>query len=98
MYSPSVELWEGRIRTDELGHAVHHPLNGPYYSGTERVGTSYGHLTFAGHDLDKSDILDDVRVFHLEFYGEPPHLRDREAWADPLRAKALRRLSPDGYA
>jgi len=57
---------------------------------------SYGHLTFGGHDLDKSTILDDVRIFYLEFRGEPEETNDREAWADNLRADVLNRLTSNG--
>ncbi len=92
-----VSLSEDRIVTRE-GQIIHHPLNGPYRSSSGQDRPSYGHLTFGGHDLDKSALFDDVKVFYLEFYGEPDHLLDREAWADPLRVAILERLSPNSHS
>lgn len=97
-YKPEIALWKDEIAKNEQGHITHHPLNSIYYYSAKSKGTSYGHLTFAGHDLAESDLFDDVQVFHLEFFGEPLHILDREAWADPLRADILRRLSPDHHA
>jgi hypothetical protein len=83
-----VHLWEDKIEKDENGKIIHHPLNSRY-----GFGSSHGHLTFGGHNLDKSQKLDDVRVFYLEFYGEPKETHDREEWADPLRFEVLNRLT-----
>ena len=65
-----VHLWEDEIRRDESGKIIHHPLNGKYTFLDGKDWVSYGHLTFGGHDLDKSPLLDDVKVFYLEFHGE----------------------------
>jgi hypothetical protein len=88
-----VDLWEDKIKYDETGRVVHHPLNSTYLIKENKDWVSYGHLTFGGHDLDKSPILDDVKVFYLEFKGEPEEVHDREEWADSLRAEALKRLT-----
>jgi len=45
--------------------------------------------------LDKSLILDDIRVFYLEFHCDPDGTDDREGWADPLRVQVLKNLSAD---
>lgn len=60
------------------------------------LSKTYGCLTFAGHDLEKSQILNDINVFCLEFSGECSEMRDREKWANPIRGKVLRRLSDEG--
>jgi hypothetical protein len=52
--------------------------------------STHGMLAFEGHDLTESNLLVDVRVFYLEFYGYP--ITSEEIWADPLRAQALSRL------
>lgn len=88
-----VEFREDVIKKDKTGAIVHHPLNGVYTTLDGRDKSSHGYLTFGGHDLDKSSILDDVKVFHLEFWGEPEETHDREEWADPLRAVVLDRLT-----
>jgi len=93
-----VRLWEDKVKKDNSGRIIHHPLNGPYRFSTGADMPSYGHLTFGGHDLAESSILSDVKVFYLEFFGEPPSTLDREAWADPLRAEALQRLSHQSRA
>lgn len=94
-YDYRVELWEDEIERDKVGKLVHHPLNSRY--GTAPVNGkdrgSYGHLTFAGHDLDKSPILGDIKVFYLEFKGVLEETYEKEEWADPLRADVLKRLS-----
>jgi len=88
-----VEFGEDRIKRGKDGKVIHHPLNGPYRFPTGEDMPSYGHLTFGGHDLPKSPILGGVRVFYLEFFGEPTPVLYREAWADPLRIEVLQRLS-----
>lgn len=88
-----VNLWEDEIQRDETGKFVHHPLNSRYFVRFGEDTVSYGHLTFAGHDLDKSHILDDVKVFYLEFRSDQEGTDDREGWADPLRVELLHRLS-----
>ncbi len=88
-----LELHEDYIRRDETGRITHHPLNSVYrhIDGSDMV--SYGYLTFCGHDLDKSSILDDLKVFYLVFYGETEEEHFREEWADTLRAEVLLHLS-----
>ncbi|MCB9134022.1 MAG: hypothetical protein H6636_01250 [Anaerolineales bacterium] len=49
-------------------------------------------LMFAGKDLAYSNLLDDVRLFGVTFWGEPETVY-REAWADPLRLKIFQRLA-----
>lgn len=87
-----IEIGEDGIQMDGEGNTLHHPLNGVYASNAGEDIGSYGYLSFAGHDLADSSILDDVRVFHLLFYGEPDEEANREAWADPIRAEILQRL------
>ncbi len=88
-----VDLWEDEIERDESGRVTHHPLNSRYFVVLGEDTVSYGHLTFAGHDLDKSPVLGDIKVFYLEFKGEPEGSIDREEWADPLRTEVLNRLT-----
>ncbi len=88
-----VQLWEDNIEKDEIGEIKHHPLNSRYFAEYGKDTVSYGHLTFGGHNLDKSSKLDDVTVFYLEFQGESKENENREAWADPLRAEVLHRLT-----
>jgi hypothetical protein len=86
-----ITIREDKIRVDSDDNLIHHPLNGPYCFNNGRDMPSHGNLTFGGHNLAESTILEDVKVFVINFYGEPEHLADREAWADPLRAKILER-------
>ena len=88
-----VNLWQDEIERDGSGKIVHHPLNSRYYVVLGKDTASYGHLTFGGHDLDISPILDDIKVFYLEFKSDPAKNDDYELWANPLRAKVLQRLS-----
>ena len=67
----TVKLWEDKVEKDETGKIIHHPLNSRYYRIWGQDIESYGHLTFGGHDLDKSSLLDDIRVFYLEFHLNP---------------------------
>ena len=91
----SVNLWEDEIEKDKTGKVVHHPLNSRYFFTLGKDIPSYGHLTFGGHDLDKSLILDDVKVFYLEFHCDPGETDDREGWAVPLRVEVLKNLTSD---
>jgi hypothetical protein len=59
-----VELWEDEITRNADGQITHHPLNGLYVSSSGEDGPSYGYLTFGGHNLAESPLLDDVRVFY----------------------------------
>jgi hypothetical protein len=88
-----IELLQDSLTSTPNGTAVHHPLSGPYRFSSGRDMPSHGHLTFAGHNLTHSPLLDDVKVFHLEFSGEQGPAQDREAWADPLRVAVLQRMS-----
>ncbi len=90
-----VILWEDEIERDVTGKITHHPLNSRYSIKHGEDTVSYGHLTFAGHDLDKSSILEDVKVFYLEFRGEPKEVYDREEWADTFRTEVLNRLTKE---
>jgi hypothetical protein len=90
-----VEFWEDKITRNEDGQLIHHPLNSLYkFNGADYP--SYGYLTFCGHDLDKSQILSDLHVYYLEFFGEEN--RDREAWADNLRVDVLKSLCTGNYS
>ncbi len=84
-----VHLWEDEIERDEIGKVIHHPLNSRYFIEYGKDTVSYGYLSFAGHDLDKSDNLSDVKVFYLEFQGESKATDNRDAWADPIRERVL---------
>jgi hypothetical protein len=95
LYENEVELWEDEIVRDEAGTIIHHPLNSRYFVTLGKDTVSYGYLSFCGHDMDKSSILEDVKVFHLWFKGDPDEPSGREAWADPLRAEVLQRLTGD---
>jgi hypothetical protein len=88
-----VELWEDEIEWDEYGQIIHHPLNSRYFVTTGKGSVSYGHLTFAGHDLDKSEILENIKIYYLEFKGKSVEDYDREEWANILRVEVLNRLS-----
>lgn len=91
-YKYEVKLWEDKIEKDQFGQVIHHPLNSRY-NFTDRNNISYGYLTFAGHNLAKSTILDNVRVFYLQFFGEANDVFYQEDWANPLRIEVLRRLN-----
>lgn len=88
-----VELWEDDIERDETGRVVHHPLNSRYFVRMNEDTVSYGYLSFAGHHLDKSPILNDIKVFYLEFKGLSDETYEKEEWADPLRIEVLNRLT-----
>ncbi len=88
-----IKLWEDKIERDSEGRVTHHPLNSRYFLSHGKDVPSFGHLTFGGHDLDRSTLLSDIRVFYLQFFGETDPVQDQEAWADPLRAKVLQHLS-----
>jgi hypothetical protein len=87
-----VDLWEDEIEYDEKGKVVHHPLNSRYFVTLGQDTVSYGYLTFAGHNLDKSSVLSDIKVFYLEFKGDEDTYY-REEWANPLRIQVLLRLT-----
>lgn len=86
-----VELTEVSVERNMQGGIIHHPLNNFYQEGGGHK-FHYGDVALAGHDLDESDRLDDVRSYWLYFHGEPDDQRDREEWADPLRVATLRSL------
>jgi hypothetical protein len=91
-----IELFEDDIQLSESGEVIHHPLDQLYYHyeepGREPVNQNY--LTFAGDHLTKSNLMGDLKIFHLEFSGEPE--LDGEAWANPIRAEVLKRLTDEG--
>lgn len=96
-----IELYEDTIEKDDLGRIIHHLLN-TLHGGGDKNRTSYGHLTYAGHDLAASNILDDVRVYYVHFRGPMggPYnqsIDDRELWAHPLRIDILSRLAQGDY-
>ena len=96
-----IELNEDTIKKDDEGNILHHPLN-THYSIGDKYRTSYGYLTFAGHDLALSGILDDVQVYYVHFHGPRggpygQRLDDRELWAHPLRIEILRQLAGNDY-
>ncbi len=87
-YPDEVELLkDGKIK--------HHPLEYLYrfFDDKSRTPANLNELAFAGDNLYRSIILNDIHLYNLKFLGEAEEIRDREAWADPLRAKVLRRLS-----
>jgi hypothetical protein len=88
-------LSENKVIFDENGKIIHHPLKKLYYRIEGKEATNRGYLTFVGNNLDKSKILNDIRVFNLEFFGESSDEMDREAWADPWRMEILKRLTDD---
>lgn len=57
---------------------------------------TYGCSSFAGHDLERSTKLINTKVFALEFFGETDEELYHEAWADPLRAEVLKKLTGKG--
>ena len=79
-------LESDRVQRDQEGVIVHHPL------GYKRASFGgYGFLMYDPKSLSKTQLLDDAKVFYLEFLGEvDPY--DREAWADPLRTMVLKHL------
>jgi hypothetical protein len=92
----SISLLEDKIVKNDEGKVIHHPLNGPYSFDDGGDYPGYGYLSFCGHDLDKSPILNDIHVFYLEFSGET--IGHREAWADNLRANVLKKISGDHFS
>ncbi len=88
-----VILYEDEWKVGVDGSIHYSPIQNLQYSPPDRDLITYGCLTFAGHDLDKSTLLTDTKVFCLEFYGEMPDELFHEAWADPLRAEVLKKLS-----
>ena len=93
----NVMLVEGENEFDEQGMLKDHPLRSLYYFyKDDRDPTNVNELTFAGDNLYRSQILNDVRLFDLIFHGEPPEEVYREEWADPLRTEVLKRLSGNG--
>lgn len=91
-----VILWEDKISKNLDGKITHHPLNGRYKFSDGSDYPSYGYLSFCGHDMDKSPLLKNLHVFYLEFSGEKD--RDREAWADNLRAMVLEKMCENKYS
>jgi hypothetical protein len=93
-----VELWDGSPGFGESGKYKNHPLIGLYYQfkNPDKEPVNENDLTFAGDDLYKSNSFENVCSYSLEFKGEDE--MDREAWADPVRAKALKNLSYPGYS
>jgi len=89
----TVEVYEDVLQVNEGGEVIHSPLEDLYYwrKGQEPINLNY--LTFAGDGLYRSTLLTDVKTFSLEFEGESEEERDREAWADPLRADVLKSLT-----
>jgi len=89
----TVEVYEDVLQVNEGGEVIHSPLEDLYYwiKGKEPINLNY--LTFAGDGLYRSTRLTDVKTFSLEFEGESEEERDREAWADPLRADVLKSLT-----
>jgi hypothetical protein len=53
---------------------------------------SYGFLMEGINHLDETPLLDDVKAYHVNFFGGEPD-DDNELWANPLRAKILQRLT-----
>ena len=88
-----VILYEDKWQFREDGSVLYSPIRNLEYSPPESAPITYGCLSFAGHDLDQSTLLIGTKVFYLGFQGEMPDELYREAWADPLRAKILKRLS-----
>lgn len=53
---------------------------------------SYGFLMEGIQHLDETPLLDDVKGYHVNFFGGDPE-DDFELWANPLRVKILQRLT-----
>jgi hypothetical protein len=53
---------------------------------------SYGFLMEGINHLDETPLLDDVKAYHVNFFGGDPE-DDYELWANPLRVKILQRLT-----
>lgn len=76
----SVHLIEQMLDADEnSAKKTLHPLDVVY-----KTGQGKGLLTFGRSRLSQFSIFQDVRIFHLMFYGQTGE-NDRDAWADPLR-------------
>jgi hypothetical protein len=88
-----IELWEDEIIRDENENIIHHPVNSRYGYIREGQHHSYGYLTFAGHNLDKSLRIDDIHFYYLKFFDGSSILDDRESWADPLRLEVIKSLT-----
>ena len=90
----NVIIEESEVIVNDKGEVNSHPLRMLYdYSETTKKYINLHEFAFAGDDLQESKILHDIRLFEVIFHGEPNDKRWREAWADPLRADILERLS-----
>ena len=89
----TVEFYEGKIKYDDAGNVIDHPLNRLYYLRLKTIVKNRHQLAFAGDDLYNTQQFADVNYYYLGFYGEREECRYREAWADELRGLVLQRLS-----
>lgn len=74
--------------SNSLAHLFHWTSNHPPQNNNA--------LSFFGDDVGFASVPDQVQSFYIKFFGEDPSIMDREAWADPLRAEILKRLSVEG--
>ena len=93
-----VELTEIEWKYGKDGSVEYSPLQDLASLSPIYGPISHGCLTFAGHDLYLSKLLENVRAFELTFHGEMPNERYREAWADPIRADVLKYLSGENQS
>ena len=80
------------VKPEQITSGNNSPLDHFYTTDDDGQKRSRATLAFAGFKLDESKLLTDVRLIWIQFYGEYPEERDREAWADPLRVVLLERL------
>lgn len=84
------------IMDNYMNFANHNSLD-HLFSWTEEESPKYEHfMSFFNDDLGVAHISNQIKTFYVEFYGEKPEERDREAWADHYRAETLKRLSGKG--
>jgi len=87
--SYNISFSEFKVDKSTQNNAInYHPLNILYYmhNSQQLLG---GNLSFAGFNLNKTHLFDDVHAIWVEFSGEVP--MDRESWADAFRGIILRK-------
>jgi hypothetical protein len=87
-----IEVSEGKVWIDKNGK-IHHPFDKLYGYARPLSRSELTSLTFATREIVASPLTQAIKVFYVKFFGEAAEEKDREAWADPLRALILERLS-----
>jgi hypothetical protein len=91
-----VSLWEDQVVRDQTGKITVHPFWG-LYGLSDPPKFSHGYLSFLGDIAVESPLMEEIKVFALEFKSDP-YDDDRESWADPFRIDILKRLGQNHHA